>query len=270
MFGTALIVFREVLEAALIVGIVAAATRGIAGRGRFIIAGLALGIVGSLVVAGAAEFISKLAEGMGQELFNASILGIAVVMLAWHNIWMSVHGRELSANARLIGGEIRSGGRELSVLMLVAALAVLREGSETVLFLYGVALSGNTSAAAMALGGALGLAGGAAVGYLLFAGLLRVPLKWFFAATSLLVLLLAAGMASQAARFLIQADVLPSLAAPLWDTSRLVANDSAVGSLLHGLVGYEAQPAGMQVAFFVAVLAAIVGGMSWVRRNNST
>ena len=270
MFGTALIVFREVLEAALIIGIVAAATRGIPGRGRFLGAGLLLGLAGSGIVAAMAEAISGLAEGVGQELFNAAVLGIAVVMLAWHNIWMSVHGRELSANARLIGGEIRSGGRELSVLMLVAALAVLREGSETVLFLYGVALSGNTSAAAMALGGALGLAGGAAVGYLLFAGLLRVPLKWFFAATSLLVLLLAAGMASQAARFLIQADVLPSLAAPLWDTSRLVANDSAVGSLLHGLVGYEAQPAGMQVAFFVAVLAAIVGGMSWVRRNNST
>jgi high-affinity iron transporter len=270
VFGTALIVFREVLEAALIVGIVAAATRGIAGRGRFIVAGLALGIVGSLVVAGAAEVISKLAEGMGQELFNASILGIAVVMLAWHNIWMSVHGRELAANAKKIGGDIRAGAKALSVLLVVIAVAVLREGSETVLFLYGVAISGDASTRLMITGGAIGLAGGVAVGWLLFAGLLRIPIRWFFTATSVLVLLLAAGMASQAARFLIQANVLPSLASPVWDTSDIVANSSLAGKVLQGLIGYDATPAGMQIAFFVTVIAAIWAGMTWARRRSTT
>jgi high-affinity iron transporter len=270
MFGTALIVFREVLEAALIIGIVAAATRGLPGRGRFLWAGVALGLVGSGLVAGMAEAISGLAEGVGQELFNASILGLAVLMLAWHNIWMSVHGRELAADAKAMGGDVRSGAKEMSVLMLVVALAVLREGSETVLFLYGLALSGNDSPASMALGGAAGLVAGAGVGYLLFAGLLRVPLKWFFSATSLLVLLLAAGMASQAARFLIQADVIPSLASPLWDLSPFVANESALGTLLHGLVGYDARPAGMQVAFFIAVVAVIAAGMTWAKRSQVT
>src|SRR5207253_266517 len=174
MFGTALIVFREVLEAALIIGIVAAATRGIPGRNRWIGAGLAAGLIGSLFVAFGAERISHLAEGMGQELFNATILGIAVVMLAWHNIWMSVHGRELAANAKKIGGDIRAGAKALSVLLVVIAVAVLREGSETVLFLYGVAISGDASSRMMIIGGAIGLAGGVAVGWLLFAGLLRI------------------------------------------------------------------------------------------------
>lgn len=270
MFGTALIVFREVLEAALIVGIVGAATRGIAGRARWIGAGLALGIAGSLVVAAAAEAISHLAEGMGQELFNASILGIAVVMLAWHNIWMSAHGRVLAENAKRIGGDIRTGARALSALLVVIAVAVLREGSETVLFLYGVAISGDASTQLMILGGVIGLVGGIAVGWLLFAGLLRIPLKYFFAATSLLVLLLAAGMASQAARFLIQANVLPSLATPLWDTSGVVSNSSLIGKVLQGLVGYDAQPAGMQIAFFIAVIVLISAGMSWARRRSET
>src|SRR6266496_953776 len=112
MFGTALIVFREVLEAALIVGIVAAATKGIPGRDRWIGAGLIAGILGSIAVAFAAEGISTLAEGMGQELFNATILGIAVVMLARHNIWMSVHGREMAADAKRIGGDIQSRSEE--------------------------------------------------------------------------------------------------------------------------------------------------------------
>ena len=267
MFGTALIVFREVLEAALIVGIVGAATRGIASRGRFIVGGIVLGILGSLLVAGAAEGIAELAEGMGQELFNASILGIAVVMLAWHNIWMSVHGRELAANAKKIGGDIRAGAKALSVLLVVIAVAVLREGSETVLFLYGVAISGDASVQTMAAGGAIGLAGGVAVGWLLFAGLLRIPLRWFFSATSALVLLLAAGMASQAARFLIQANVLPSLASPVWDTSEIISNSSIAGKLLQGLMGYDATPAGMQIAFFIAVLVAIWTVMLWVGRR---
>ncbi len=267
MLGTALIVFREVLEAALIIGIVAAATRGIPNRERWIGAGVGLGLLGSLLVAGGAEAISRLAEGMGQELFNASILGVAVVMLAWHNIWMSIHGRELARNARDVSEEIRSGAKELSVLAIVVAVAVLREGSETVLFLYGVALSGNAAAGPMSIGAAIGLAGGIAVGWFLFAGLLRIPLKWFFSATSFLVLLLAAGMAAQAARFLIQADVLPALASPVWDTSGFVSNSSIAGKALQGLLGYDAQPAGMQIAFFVAVIVAITAGMAWARRR---
>jgi high-affinity iron transporter len=267
MLGTALIVFREVLEAALIVGIIAAATRGVAGRSRWIVGGIAAGLAGSLVVAAGAEAISTLAEGMGQEIFNASILGIAVAMLAWHNIWMSSHGRELASQAKAIGSDIRAGAKALSVVLVVIAVAVLREGSETVLFLYGVAISGDSSAGAMAAGGAIGLAGGIAVGWLLFAGLLRIPLKWFFGATSVLVLLLAAGMASQAARFLIQANIVPSLASPLWDTSWAVSNSSIFGKALQGLVGYDAQPAGMQVAFFVVVAIVISAGMAWAGRS---
>jgi high-affinity iron transporter len=247
---------------------VAAATRGIPGRNRWIAAGLAAGLLGSIAVAFGAELISTLAEGMGQELFNASILGIAVVMLAWHNIWMSVHGRELAANAKRIGGDIRTGAQEMSVLLVVIAIAVLREGSETVLFLYGVAISGDSSIGAMTAGGIVGLVGGAALGWFIFAGLLRIPLKYFFDATSLLVLLLAAGMASQAARFLIQANMIPSLATPLWDTSSLVSNSSIVGKALQGLVGYDATPAGMQIAFFVAVACAIVAGMTWAKHRH--
>ena len=267
MFGTALIVFREVLEAALIVGIVGAATRGLAGRSRWIAGGIAAGVMGALALAAGAGALSSLAEGMGQELFNASILGIAVMMLGWHNIWMTVHGRELASNAKRIGSDIRAGAKELSVILVVIAVAVLREGAETVLFLYGVAISGDGSTGAMLAGGAAGLVGGALVGWLLFAGLLRIPLKWFFSATSFLVLLLAAGMAAQAARFLIQADVIPSLASPLWDTSAFVANSSIPGKLLQGLVGYDARPAGMQIAFFVAAIVVIVIGMSLAKRR---
>lgn len=261
MFGTAVIVFREVLEAALIIGIVAAATRDVPNNRRWISAGVILGLLGSMIVAGFTDKISELASGMGQELFNALILITAVFMLAWHNIWMASHGKELAANARNVGKAIKDGVKECSILLTVVGFAVLREGSETVLFLYGIATSDQVKVFSMLLGGAIGVVAGVAVGYTLYKGLLRIPMRWFFSATSILVLLLAAGMASQAAGYLIQADLIPSLASPLWDTSEALPEKSVLGMLLHSLIGYDARPAGMQLVFYVVTLVTISIGM---------
>jgi len=95
--------------------------------------------------------------------------------------------------------------------------------------------------------GIFGLAGGAAVGALVYFGLLAIPLRRLFTVTSWLILLLAAGMASQAAAFLMQANLLPSLGNDLWDTSSILSENSLIGLLLHVLIGYSAQPAGIQV-----------------------
>ena len=268
MFAAALIVFRESLEASLIISIMMAATRGIPQRGRWVGAGVLLGLVGAAVVASSMGAIANWADGMGQELFNVTILLTAVGMLAWHNIWMAVHGRELAQQIKSTVREVNQGSRERSVILLVIALAVLREGSETVLFLYGVATSGDSGLRDTLAGGGLGLGCGALVAGLLYAGLLRIPVGKFFAATGLLVLLLAASMASQAARLLIQADLLPSLGAPLWDTSAWLAQDTAAGTILHGLVGYDAQPAGMQVLAYGLVLVGIAIGMRWAATQN--
>ncbi len=264
MFGTVIIVFREVLEAAIIIGIVAAATRDVPGRSRWIGAGLLLGLIGSALVAGSTSQISELADGVGQELFNALILGIAVLMLAWHNIWMASHGRELATNARNVGNAIRNGTSEASVLLAVVGIAVLREGSETVLFLYGIATSDQIGVSALLLGGMIGIVAGVSVGYALYKGLLRVPMHLFFTATSLLVLLLAAGMASQAARYLVQADLIPALISPLWNTSAILPEKSITGMLLHGLIGYDASPSGMQLVFYMVTLVSIASAMKWI------
>ena len=261
MFGTAVIVFREVLEAALIIGILAAATRDVPNNRRWISAGVILGLLGAMILAGFTDKISELASGMGQELFNALILIMAVFMLAWHNIWMASHGKELAANARNVGKAIKDGVKECSILLTVVGFAVLREGSETVLFLYGIATSDQVEVFSMLLGGAIGVAAGVAVGYTLYKGLLRIPMRWFFSATSILVLLLAAGMASQAAGYLIQSDLIPSLASPLWDTSETLPEKSVLGILLHSLIGYDARPAGMQLVFYVVTLVTISIGM---------
>jgi len=257
MLATAIIVFREVLEASLVVGIVLAASRGVARRGVWVGSGIASGVLGAILVAACAEGIAAAVNGIGQELFNATILFTAVVMLGWHNIWMNRHGRELAATAALLGKAVLGGSRPLYALALVVGIAVLREGSEVVLFLYGIAIASGESALNMLGGGMLGLAGGAAIGALMYLGLLAIPLRRLFGVTSWLILLLAAGMASQGALFLMQANVLPSLGNEVWDTSSILSERSMLGVLLHVLIGYSAQPAGIQVVFYLATILVI-------------
>ena len=257
MLGAAIIVFREVLEAALIIGIVLAASAGAPRRGFWVSTGLAGGVVGAGIVALFAAEIAAGAAGIGQELLNAVILLLAVGMLGWHNIWMSRHGRELAATARQIGDAVISGARPLYVLAVVVGLAVLREGSETVLFLYGIAAGGGLSAGSLITGGALGLAGGVAVGAALYFGLLRIPAGRLFKVTSWMILLLAAGMASQAAGYLVQADLLPPVGEAIWDTSAVLTEDSILGKALHTLIGYVSRPDGVQILLYIATLCAI-------------
>ncbi len=260
MAGIAVLVFREVLEAALVVSVVFAATRGVPGRERWIGAGIAAGVLGAVALALSAGVVADAAAGMGQELFNASVLFAAVAMIAWHAIWMATHGKEIAMQMQALGAEVSHGRRPLAALLIVVALAVLREGSEVVLFLFAQS-AGGSGWIDIAGGIALGIAGGVATGFALYLGLLRIPIRHFFTATNWLLLLLAAGMASQAARFLVQADLLPSLGPRLWDSSGLLSDRSLLGQTLHALVGYDARPAGIQVVFYVVTGALIAIGM---------
>ena len=176
MLSTAVIVFRETLEAALVVSIIMAATYGVTRRGVWVGSGVVIGFAGACIVAASAGAITAAAEGIGQELLNASILMVAVIMLGWHTIWMSQHGREISREMGEIGKAVATGDRPLYALAVAAGAAVLREGSETVLFLYGIASSGDDSATEMVAGGLLGGVTGIGVGLLLYRGLTSIPL----------------------------------------------------------------------------------------------
>lgn len=265
MPGVALLVFREVMEAALIVSIVCAATRGVARRGLYVAGGIGLGLLGATLVALGAGVIASLASGSGQELLNAGVLLAAVLMIGWHVVWMSRHARELSQQMSAVGQAVRAGSSSLSLLLAVVALAVLREGSEVVLFLYSMAM-GGIGTGGLAGGIALGVGGGALLGFALYFGLLRIPMRHFFGATNAMLVLLAAGLASSAARFLLQANRLPAWGEQLWDTSWLLSNGSMAGRTLGTLVGYDASPAGIQLVFYAATLLSLVGGMRWAGR----
>jgi high-affinity iron transporter len=256
MLGALIIVFREVIEAGLIVGIVMAATRGVVGRGRMVSYGVGAGVLGAAVVAVFAGAISQAFEGAGQELFNACVLGVAVVMLMWHNAWMARHGREIAMEMRQIGNAVSEGAKPLTALAIVVGLAVLREGSEVVLFLYGIFASG-TSGAALLVGGLLGIAAGVAFTALTYYGLLAIPTRYIFSVTTWLIALLAAGMAAQSVQFLNNAGVIVALDRTVWDTSWLLSEGTILGKLLHTLIGYTERPTEMQLVAYIATLLAM-------------
>lgn len=266
MIATLVIVFRELIEAGLIVGIVMAATRGVHHRGRWVSGGIFAGLFGACLVAAFAQSISNALDGVGQEILNASILGFAVLMLGWHNVWMARHGRTIAAEMKTLGNAVSNGQRSLLALATVIAVAVLREGAEVVLFLYGIVLSsGAESTTPMVLGGVLGLALGAGMSALMYFGLLRIPARHLFSVTSWLIALLAAGMAAQAAALLQQAGVETRLTAEMWDSSALLSETSTLGKVLHTLIGYMDRPNELQVLAYTTTLVTILGLMALLK-----
>ena len=258
MLVSLVIVFREALEAGLIIGIVLAATEGVTGRARWIAGGVAAGVAGAGVIAAFAAALSDAFDGAGQEVFTAGILCFAVVMLSWHILWMSHHARTMTTELRDVGQAVRLGHRTLGALAAVIAVAVLREGAEVVLFLYGVVAGSGSTALSLGVGGLAGLALAGGVSWLLYRGLIAIPLRRLFGVTNILIAFVAAGMAGQAASILHGADLLPAWGEHWWDTSFLLDDDSIPGRALHALIGYSAHPPGVQLAAYLATLLILV------------
>jgi high-affinity iron transporter len=263
MLGALIIVFREVLEAGLIIGVILAATRGVPRRGRWVLAGIVAGVGGACVVAAFASGLANLFHGSGQELFNAGVLFCAVGMLAWHNTWMAAHGRKMTQEARLLGREVTEGTRSLVAVAAVVGIAVLREGSEVVLFLYGIVATESGNIRPVITGGALGLLTGALSTVLIYFGLLAIPVRYFFSVTAGLIVLLAAGLSSQAVSFLQQGGYSELGSAPIWNSSNWLSEGSWLGRVLHILVGYTDQPSAMQLTAYLATIAGIWLLMKW-------
>ncbi len=254
MISSFIIVFREMLEMALVLGVLLAATKGAASARHWIAAGAGIGVMGAVIVALLMEELENAMQGDGEFLFNAVVLALASVMIGWTVIWMRQHGREMAERMKSVGRSVTEGSLPHTALLFVALAAVLREGSEAVFFLFGFAQSGADTASLFS-GGLAGMVTGVLIGYVVYQGLIHIPLKNLFQVTGWLLMLLAAGMASQAAWNLIVIDMLPPIIESMWNSSAWLSQESMVGELLHVLIGYDDNPSGMQLLVFVIALS---------------
>lgn len=257
MFSTAIVIFRESMEIAMIIGILLAATRGLSGRMPWILAGIGAGVVGASLVAVFAESIANALSGSGQEMFNAVILLAAAGMIGWTLIWMRKHARELTAQLRKVGQGVSDGELPLYSLAVIVGLAMLREGSEIVLFVYGMLL-GEQTVASVVMGCIVGAFLGTLTGVMIYYGLIRMAAKHMLNITSWMLMLLVAGLMSQAAGYLSAAGYFAHMSDPLWDSSWLLSDGSVAGQVLQVLVGYTAQPSMVQLLFYATTLAVLV------------
>ena len=271
MLAAALIVFRESLEAALFVGIVAAATRQLPGRTRWLAAGVGIGLLGALALALTAQNVSSWFDGLGQDVVNIGVLSLALSMLLWHCIWVAAHSKDMAGVARRLGASVQQGQRKPWALLIAVALAVLREGAETVLFVGGaLTASTGTSLGEVVLSCLVGVGLGVGAGWAIYGGLSRVPVRHLFATTNALIAILAGSIASQLVKSLTQAGFIERWTSPIWDTSAMLAPDSALGTFLHALMGYDARPSAAQLASYLAVLALIYTGTRLLRHPRSS
>jgi len=263
------IVFREMLEMAMIVGILMAATHQVAASRRWIAGGVALGLSGAMLLAWFMEEMETAFDSTGEFIFNAIVLLLASALLAWTVVWMSKQGRIMAKQMRQAGQDFSSGEMSGMALLLITFSAVVREGSEAVFFLFGAWQVGDQDSNSMVVGGLLGVLLGIGCGYLLYKGLLKISIQHVFQVIAWLLMLVAAGMASQACWNLVVIEWLPPLIDPLWNSSNIVSQDSWLGELLHVLMGYDDRPSGLQVIVFVVTLCGIFGLKEMGNRSNT-
>ena len=257
MWGAAIIVFREVFEIAIIMCVVLAATKELKGRGKWIVLGIMSGICGAILFGMITESLALLTGEAGKLYFNAGILFIAVLMIGWTVIWMKQHGKAIVSDMKHVSNAVKTGEKPLHVLAVIIGLAVLREGSEVIVFVYGLIAAGQTTWVSGLLGSVIGLGLGCIFGLLMYYGLLRISVKYLFQIPSILLTLIAGGMAANAAGKLVHAGILPSLMNSLWNTSSVLPQHSILGRFLFILIGYQENPNGMQAIFYLLTLAII-------------
>lgn len=260
MLQIAIVVFREILEISLILGILTAATKEIEGRTKWILSGLGLGFVASLILAFSTDKISESLDGLGQEFFNGLILISAAVMIGWTVLWMQKHAKSISGELKRLSNSVRDGKKPLYILTVVIFLSVLRESAEIVLFTYSYYISG-TEISEIIFGLVVGVALGSAAGLALYLGIIKAFGKYFFLVTTWLLVFLCAGIAMQGIGFWINADIVPTLGNPAFDASEILSQQSYFGKFLHIFFGYIDQPSGSQLIAYFSTLLVLIAGL---------
>ncbi len=257
MLSTAIVIFREAFEIALILGVVLAATRGLPKRSHYVWGGFLGGAIGASLISLFIDTISSGFEGVGQELMNAAILFAAAFFIGWTVVWMRTHAHVMVTKIKTVGKAVAENQTPYFALSLVIGLAVLREGAEIALFTYSMVAAGQ-HAGDIILGSLLGAAAGAGMGALLYFGLIKIPTKHLFTVTSGLLTLVVSGLTAVGCGFLVAAGYLSDFSATVWDTSNLLSENSLAGQTLHVLIGYIEQPMQIQVIAYLGTLLTLL------------
>ena len=243
LLNSVIIILREVLEAAMLISVLLAIGTRLNLSASWVGPGFAGGVAGAIAYALCADAVSGWFAGVGQEVVNAVFQVCIYFMLLFSTVMVT---------ARVTRGP-SVGGRAIPVAMMVATcLAMTREGFEVIIYLHSF-MQIPQHLPAVIMGAIVGASIGICVGILFYYLLRNIPGSYMVPTATVLLMLVAAGMSSQAALLLIQADWLPSQL-PLWDSSGWLPETGVTGQVLYALVGYEATPTAVQLGFYAGGL----------------
>lgn len=264
MFKIAIVVFRECLEIAFLLGVIMAVTKPIQNSKIYIISGSLLGVVCAATFALFASSIANSFGGLGDELFDASIILITAIIISWTVVWMQGYTKKIRKNLSKLSDNINAGAASKFMLVLVVAMTILREGAEIILFVYSISSTENIESSSYIIGLGLGGFAGFTVGTIIYLGLIKYASKYVFTISTILLTLIAAGLAAEAAGILTSSGIIEIYNDQLWNTSWFVSDDSITGKILNITIGYDSRPNGMQIVFYLATII-LTAGMMQVR-----
>lgn len=259
MFKIALVVFRELIEISMILGIISAATKSIQNSMIYIVAGIMSGTIAASVVAFVVANLHSSLGGFGDELIDVGIIFITVVFVSITAIWVKNYSHKISSKMNDLSEKIEKGLASKIILISVVAFSIFREVTEIVLFISSIAAAHELQPLDYLLGFTLGLSGSVVVILAIYYGMNRIALKYLFKISFVLLTLIAASLASEAAGILTSIGFWDFYNEPLWDSSWLVSDYSILGKILKIMIGYNAQPNLLQVGFYTGTIALIYG-----------
>ncbi len=266
MTAATLITLRETLEASLVVGIVLAYLQASGNRrlDRYVWWGVVAGIAASISVALVAEGLFGGFTGRAEEIYEGTTMLVGAGLLTWMILWMLRQGRLMRSH---IEGEVRSHVEHEYPwgIFTLTLVSTAREGVETVIFLR--ATIAHTGIGYHFLGSAIGIATAIVIAFLLFQGVKLVPLRSVFTATSVLLLLFAAGLVAHGVAEFQEAGLLPFLTMKVWDTSVLLPEKGTLGSFAKAIFGYNADPSTLEVSSYLLYLLGISWGWRRIARG---
>lgn len=266
MIKLAIVVFRECMEIAFLLGVILAVTNPVKNSRKYIILGLVGGITLAALFAFFAKTISESFSGLGDEIFDSSVILFTAMLISWTVVWMQGYTKKVRRDLSELSNRISAGIASQMMLVFVVAAAIFREGIEIILFIYSITSAGNIEGKDYITGIALGALSGLLVGTLLYQGLMKYAGKYVFKISSILLTMIAAGLASEAAGIMTSSGIIETLSDQLWDSSWLIENDSITGKVLNITVGYDSRPNGMQIIFYFVTIILTFGMMKFRSR----
>ncbi len=257
LLNAVVIVLREVLEASLIISVFLALSQILNRSLKWMLLALVLGLSSGFIYAGAISKVSMAFGGIGQEVVNATINILIFLALI---IFVFAVPHQKNKHCR---------GLTIVAIMSTVILAIMREGSEVLLFITGF-IGVPDLLSPVLMGGAVGAGLGVSVGIFIYYFIVNLLPRHGVWVGYLLLLLVAGSLMSQAVEFLIQADLMNS-AQPVWNSSNIVDEHSVAGQLLFALLGYEATPQLSQVIAYICSMSALlcVAMFSFMKRDRN-